>query len=597
MTLSKEPFADTLVMFGLALGTDAHHSDRLIEAQTHAECSSAVEHDEQIALGLSCEEEGEWMFESSWGSLFDNTTLHPSTGEEGLPVGNELTATSSPIYIPPNTYPPMLCDNPRPWVSDATLAGPSTFAGALGYPGGTADGRHTHSNRESSHRIGDSVSYAIVPGLLYAEQDTTTTEYATTLHDEELQDSEDESDFENEASSLHQDAFTFGEDKEDSASIEDGPPSADEDVEVETGSQPIAPTADQRITHSQTSASSSSNITSAKQNDKGKERAKPEPPDEHDVQSSKNSKKRKNPHDGNDVDQPIPPKKKQTRRKVAKGNWECPEPGCTWTFTREWDMERHWEWDCSARDPSLLKVAICSYCDAQLSRPDALKRHLRDTLSKGETAGEGQKADEAERAGEEEEAGKAAEAVVEVAQLHDQIVYSVLTSSTFNYPTSSPHPLVATYLANNLMFCSSYPSISDVRKQSLNQLLSRLLWGPYLPADVPMWAQFLWLRPARVQGGRDLLQYAFITRLDEEGIKNVDMLVYISSNLSCPYMTFATVDVTPPWSVQWKEDALSDLKSVWVYIEVFKPRNQYIDDIPPEIPQLNYRAVVEIIRA
>lgn len=49
--------------------------------------------------------------------------------------------------------------------------------------------------------------------------------------------------------------------------------------------------------------------------------------------------------------------------------------------------------------------------------------------------------------------------------------------------------------------------------------------------------------------------------------------------------------------MQWKEVALSDIKSVWVHIEVFKPMNQYIDDIPPEIPQLNCRAVVEIIRA
>ncbi|KAF9809705.1 hypothetical protein IEO21_07298 [Rhodonia placenta] len=390
MTLSKEPFADTLVI------------DCPLEAHTHAECSSAVQYDEQVALGLTFEED-EWVFESSWRSLFDSTTLHSSTDE--VIDENRRAATSSPIvseypwddeydvlYIPPDTHAPMLCDYPRHWVFDATLAGPSTFPGALGHPGGTAGGRNTPSSTESSYRIGDSVSYAIVPGLLHAEQGTTTIEHTTTLHDEELQDSGDKDNFEMGASLLHREVFAFNEDKEHSASIEDGPPPANEDVE--------------------TCASSSSKITSVKQNDKGKERAKPEPPNEHNAQSSKNSKKRKNPHDGHDVDQPIPPKKKHARRKAAKGNWECPEPGCTWTFTREWDMERHWEWDCSARDPSLLKVAICSYCDAQLSRPDALKRHLRDTCPVKKAL----EASLAERAGEEE-AGKAAEAVAEVAQV------------------------------------------------------------------------------------------------------------------------------------------------------------------------------------
>ncbi|EED83123.1 predicted protein [Postia placenta Mad-698-R] len=277
---------------------------------------------------------------------------------------------------------PLLSDNPTPWACNTTVAGPSTFPGALGHAGGTAGVDHAPPATDQSRR--DHVSLAINPGLLYAEQGRFTNEYATTLDNDEW-DEEDVtgSDYEEVAEDDRHDTSiahdidepnTYGDDDVRTPSTEDGPITVnDERRSVEF--HPTAHPVEGRVTRSP--AALSRNASSTKHNDKGKRRASPEPCNKESTQSPTTSGKRKEPSDPRDDKQDVPSRRNYTGGNIGTGNWKCLEPKCTRNYRREADMKRHWQWECVVRNPKLLKVVLCEYCGKRYVRPDVLRVHLR----------------------------------------------------------------------------------------------------------------------------------------------------------------------------------------------------------------------------
>ncbi|KIK69053.1 hypothetical protein GYMLUDRAFT_53552 [Collybiopsis luxurians FD-317 M1] len=83
-----------------------------------------------------------------------------------------------------------------------------------------------------------------------------------------------------------------------------------------------------------------------------------------------------------DPEQPDIPKKRMRKlkeRSYGGRRYPCPDPRCSLTFGRTHDASRHYKFaHCGAED----NENVCQLCKRQLSRPDALMRHMRNCASK-----------------------------------------------------------------------------------------------------------------------------------------------------------------------------------------------------------------------
>ncbi|KAF9808226.1 hypothetical protein IEO21_07933 [Rhodonia placenta] len=343
-------------------------------SQSHNDPTASF--DAEIAHSVSLEEYIVWDLGTDVGSPIEYTTPKSSSlmsdtdlwaNCDGQVADDDIRGRYEDPYIPPDTGAPLLSDNPTPWACNAAVAGPSTFAGALGHAGDTAGVDNARPVTDRLRR--DHVSLAIDPGLLHAEQGSITNEYAAILDDDGW-DEEDviESDYEEVAEDDKDDApithdadepTTFGEDDEHFPATEDGAIITD-DERRSVEFHPIAFPIEGRVTRLQ--AALSRNASSTRPNDKGKRRASPEPCDKESTQSPTTSGKRKEPSDPRDDEQDVPPRRNYTGGNIGTGNWKCLEPKCTRKYRREADMKRHWQWECVVRNPKLLKVVLCEYC-------------------------------------------------------------------------------------------------------------------------------------------------------------------------------------------------------------------------------------------
>ncbi|EED83119.1 predicted protein [Postia placenta Mad-698-R] len=401
--------ADVVEALGIPQDANDHHAGLLLHG------SPFGDHDEQMAIGVSIQEYYIWDSTPSKDSCNDNHTPEWSTLEDqGLrqsPFGEhsasihmdaELNvglsmeegtagAFGGDMYVPPDVNMARSSSMSMPREDGAPVAGPSRFPGALGDSTGWHGGRADLSQTQTS--CGDSVSLAIAP---------------VTIDEDEGEDDLDT--YDDGADGNEDDAFILDTDDDDSmhlVSNEGESAVLDDDVSIEaTGDLPlVAPPLDRPITHSHTHAFYGNSGLTMPDVSRGQKRRADEDGEEDDADERAVKKARKgkakdisqtkqktkvNAKDTAKTKGNAKAKGKAKRKAKAKagnakikvrgsgGQFPCLKPGCTKSFERITDRNRHLRSSCSKEKTGDLEKPRCSHCNKQFSRDDAVKRHIDD---------------------------------------------------------------------------------------------------------------------------------------------------------------------------------------------------------------------------
>ncbi|EED77129.1 predicted protein [Postia placenta Mad-698-R] len=311
------------------------------------------------------------------------------------------------MYVPPDVNMARSSSMSMPQEDGAPVAGPSRFPGALGDSTDRNGERADLSPIQTSR--GDPVSLAIAPGLLYAEQGATTRRYKVSIDEDDSEEEEldayDDGANDNKDDAYNEDdAFILDTDDEDNE-VESA--DLDDDVNFEaTGDLPlVAPPLDRPITHSHTRASYGNSGLTMPDVSRGQKRRADEDGEEDDADERAVKKARKgkakdisqtkqktkvNAKDTAKTKGNAKAKGKAKRKAKAKagnakikvrgigGQFPCLKPGCTKSFRRITDRNRHLRSSCSKEKTGDLEKPRCSHCNKQFSRDDAVKRHIDD---------------------------------------------------------------------------------------------------------------------------------------------------------------------------------------------------------------------------
>ncbi|KAF9797518.1 hypothetical protein IEO21_10866 [Rhodonia placenta] len=409
---------DKLIIGGATIADVMETLESLQEADNQAEppldVAQLQDHDEQVAIGVSIQEYYSWdsaftmdtcddKHTQEWSMLEHERSNQSPVSEHNTTINAdaELTVSLSmeegtagafggDMYVPPDVNIARSSSMSIPQEDGAPVAGPSRFPGALGDSSGRHGERPDLSPIQTSR--GDPVSIAIAPGLLYAEQGASTNKYEV---------SNDEDEGEDDLDVYDDGANTDDEDNEvESAVLDD-----DVNFEVTAHSPLVAPPLDRPITHSHTRASYGNSGLTMPDASRGQKRRADEDGEEDDADERAVKKARKGKaKDISQTKQKTKVKAKDTAKEKGKakakdkakrkakakagnekikvrgsgGQFPCLKPGCTKSFRRITDRNRHLRSSCSKGKPSDLEKPRCSHCNKQFSRDDAVKRHIDD---------------------------------------------------------------------------------------------------------------------------------------------------------------------------------------------------------------------------